>query len=369
MPTNMPNQTPHDIQARILVVDDQELNVRLLEDILRGAGYTELTCVTDPRQVLPLYTRLQPDLILLDLTMPYLNGFQVMERLRHLVREGDFVPILVLSADATPETRWRAHSMGAHDFLTKPLDPVEVRLRVRNLLRSRMQHLQLATQKQTLEEKVEERTQEVREAHRQLEESHVEILNRLSIAAEYRDDQTGRHTRRVSEVSALLARALGLPARQVSLIWRAAPLHDVGKIGIPDAILLKPGRLTPEEAEIMRSHTIIGGNILSEGRSDLVRIAHQIALTHHERWDGAGYPHGLGGDAIPIEGRIVALADVFDALTHGRPYKPAWPVEQAIAEIERQKHEQFDPRVVDAFLAMEIWLALESLEASDTGKL
>jgi putative two-component system response regulator len=365
----MPNQTLQDTQARILVVDDQELNLRLLEDILRGAGYAELVCTTDPRQVLSLYARLQPDLILLDLMMPYLNGFQVMERLRRLVPEGDYVPILVLTADVTPETRWRALSVGAQDFLTKPLDPVEVRLRVRNLLKSRLLHLQLVNQNQTLEEKVQERTQEVGEAHRQLEESHIEILNRLSIAAEYRDDQTGRHTRRVSEVSALLARALRLPARQVSLIWRAAPLHDVGKIGIPDAILLKPGRLSPDEAEIMRSHTVIGGKILSEGRSDLVRIAHQIALTHHERWDGAGYPQGLGGDAIPIEGRIVALADVFDALTHGRPYKPAWPIEQAIAEIERQKHGQFDPQVVDAFLAMEIWLALESLEAADTGKL
>jgi putative two-component system response regulator len=202
-----------------------------------------------------------------------------------------------------------------------------------------------------------------------LQEAYVEILERLAVAAEYRDDATGQHIRRVSTTVFLLAIALELPDRELEIIERASKLHDVGKIGIPDNILLKPGKLTPEEFEVIKTHTTIGARILSDARSDLVRMASTIAQTHHERWDGTGYPLGLCGDAIPIEGRIVAVADVFDALTHARPYKKAWPVEEALAEIKRQSGSQFDPAVIKAFFdlhnpALLLLPATQPLEAS-----
>jgi putative two-component system response regulator len=186
-----------------------------------------------------------------------------------------------------------------------------------------------------------------------LEEAQFETLARLAAAAEYRDDDTGEHTRRVGDLAGRLAEALGLPAELVQLIRRAAPLHDVGKIGIPDAILLKPGRLTEEEFDHMKRHTTIGARMLSGGASTQIALAEQIAGTHHERWDGTGYPVGLAGEAIPIAGRIVAVADVFDALTHARPYKQAWPHAEALAELHRQRGRQFDPRVIDAFLTLD----------------
>jgi putative two-component system response regulator len=301
--------------------------------------------VCDPREVVSLFAQVQPDLILLDLTMPYMDGFQVMEQLKPLVPDSDYLPILVLTADITAEAKRRALSMGAKDFITKPFNHMEVLLRIKNLLDTRFLHIQLQDQNLILEEKVRSRTLE-------LEQAQVEVLERLAIAAEFRDDATGQHTRRVSHVSALIARALGLCEGQVELIRRAAPLHDVGKIGIPDYILLKPGKLTPAEFDVMKTHTVIGAGILAGGQSELTRMAECIAMTHHERWDGSGYPQGLAGEAIPMTGRIVALADVFDALTHERPYKKAWPVDEALAEIERQSGRQFDPRVVEAFLEL-----------------
>jgi putative two-component system response regulator len=192
----------------------------------------------------------------------------------------------------------------------------------------------------------------VRERTRDLEESRLEVLERLSRAAEFRDDDTGQHTQRVGRVAALLMQALGLPADEVELIRRAAPLHDVGKIGIADTILLKPGKLTPEEWAVMRTHTTLGGRILGQSRSPLLRLAEQIALTHHESWDGSGYPAGLSGDAIPLSGRVVTVADVFDALTHERPYKRAWPQAEAAEEISQQSRRRYDPRVVEAFLGL-----------------
>ncbi len=331
--------------AKILIVDDQAANLHLLKSILKKAQYTNVMLISDPREVLPAFCLFQPDLILLDLMMPYLDGFAIMELLRPLLAPEDYLPILVLTADATAKVKHKALALGAHDFLTKPLDTTEVLLRVNNLLKTRFLHLLLGDRNRLLEDEVGERTSELREAH-------SEILERLALAAEYRDDDTGQHIRRVSNTAALLAAILGVPAHNLELIRRAAQLHDVGKIGIPDDILLKPGRLMAAEFEVMKTHTTIGAKILSGARSDLVRMASTIAYTHHERWDGLGYPRQLRGDAIPHEGRIVAVADVFDALTNPRPYKEAWPVEEALAEIQRQSGGQFDPAIVAAFFEL-----------------
>ncbi|HEX7089833.1 MAG TPA: HD domain-containing phosphohydrolase [Longimicrobiales bacterium] len=329
--------------ARFLLVDDEEPNLRLLERILERAGYTQYKSTTDPRDALPIFLEFEPDLVLLDLHMPHIDGFAVMDELRHRMPGGAHVPVLVLTGDVSPDVRRRALACGARDFLNKPFDVAEVLLRIKNLLEMRFLQLQLQRQNELLEQRVRERT-------RELEGARIEILERLARAAEFRDDTTGQHTQRVGRISALVARSLGLPAPQVDLIRRAAPLHDVGKIGIPDSILLRPGQLGEREFEVMRTHTYIGARILSGSRFPLLDVAATIALTHHERWDGTGYPKGLRGESIPMVGRIVAVADVFDALTHDRPYKAAWPVEDALAEIERQAGRQFDPQVVEAFL-------------------
>jgi len=329
-------------EARILIIDDQPANTLLLEGILEEGDYQAYRSITDSRKALPVFLEYQPDLILLDLQMPYLDGFGVMKQLRSRIPLDTFFPILVLTADINPETKRQALTEGATDFLTKPFDATEVILRIRNLLQTRTLYRQLQDQNQVLDKKVHERTME-------LEETQIEILERLALAAEYRDDDTGQHTKRVGHMSAQIAKALSLPPAEVELIRRAAPLHDVGKIAIPDAILLKPGRLTHEEFAHMKTHTTLGAKMLSGGRFPLLHMAKEIALTHHEHWSGKGYM-GLQEESIPIAGRIVTIADVFDALTNERPYKKAWPRDEAIAEIQRQSELQFDPRVVQAFL-------------------
>ncbi|MGB2715839.1 MAG: HD domain-containing phosphohydrolase [Vicinamibacterales bacterium] len=327
--------------ARIMIVDDEPGNVDLLKRVLERAGFHKLDSTNDPREAVSLYVETRPDLILLDLHMPYLDGLAVMDRLNDIV-EASYLPILMLTGDMTPEARREALSRGAKDFVNKPFNPDEVLLRIRTLLETRFLYLQIQSQNQMLEAKVRERT-------RELEAAQIEIIERLARAAEFRDDNTGQHTERVGQMAALLARELGLSDAQVSLIRRAAPLHDVGKIGIPDSILLKLGKLTPPEFELVKTHTSIGARILSGSRFALLRLAEEIAFSHHEQWDGRGYA-GLTGNHIPLAGRIVTVADVFDALTQKRPYKAAWPVEEAVAEIERQRGRQFDPDVVDAFL-------------------
>ena len=273
--------------------------------------------------------------------MPHMDGLQVMDQLNELVA-ASYLPILMLTGDMTPESRRQALSRGAKDFVNKPFHSDEVLLRIRTLLETRFLYLQIQSQNQQLEEKVQERT-------RELEAAQIEIIERLARAAEFRDDNTGQHTERVGQMAALLAREIGLPDSTVSLIRRAAPLHDVGKIGIPDSVLLKLGKLTDEEFAIVRTHTAIGARILSGSRFSLLRLAEEIAQSHHEHWDGGGY-QGLEGEDIPLAGRIVTIADVFDALTQKRPYKAAWPIADAIAEIERQRGRQFDPALVDAFV-------------------
>ncbi|HYT76162.1 MAG TPA: HD domain-containing phosphohydrolase, partial [Vicinamibacterales bacterium] len=326
---------------RILIVDDEEANVEVLGRILSQAGFMRLESTTDSREAAALYVQHRPDLILLDLHMPHLDGLDVMDQLNEIA-EASYLPILILSADLLPEARREALSRGAKDFVSKPFQKDELLLRIRTLLETRFLYIQIQSQNQLLEAKVRERT-------RALEEAQIEIVERLAVAAEFRDDNTGQHTRRVGQMSALLAKQLGLPDVQVTLIRRAAALHDVGKIGVPDTILMKIGKLTTDEFELVKLHTTIGARILSGGKFPLLRLAEEIAFTHHERWDGEGYARIRGTD-IALAGRIVAVADVFDALTQQRPYKPAWPVGDAIAEIERQRGRQFDPDVVEAFM-------------------
>lgn len=331
--------------GRVLIVDDQPSNVLLLEMTLQQGGFTNIRSTTDPHEVLSIFTEYQPDILLLDLHMPGLTGFEVMEQLGCVVGKNSYFPILVLTANAMPSVKQQALVYGAKDFLTKPFDLTEVLLRTKNLIETRFLHLELQNQNLILDVKVRERT-------RNLEKAQVEILQRLSLAAEFRDDVTGQHTQRVGHLSALLAGELGLSDEQVQLIRLAAPLHDVGKIGIADAILLKPGSLTPEEFQVIVSHTRIGAQILSGSQSPLLQLAEQIALSHHECWDGGGYPLGRRGEDIPFAGRIVSVVDVFDALTHPRPYKTAWLAEDAAAEISRLSGSKFDPRIVDAFLKL-----------------
>jgi putative two-component system response regulator len=338
--------------ARILIVDDEEMNVRMLEQVLEPAGYTQLASTTDAREVLPLFREFRPDLVLLDIKMPHLDGHQVLDQLRQELPREEYLPVLVLTSDGGAHTRRRALSGGANDFLTKPFSPVEARLRIHNLLHTRFLHRSLSEHNRLLEERVRERTVELTARTTELDEARLEILERLARAAEYRDDETGLHTQRVSRIAALLAECLGVGPDEVELIRRASPLHDIGKIGIPDRVLLKDGPLDLAETKLMQSHTIIGAKILSGSRVPLLHVGKHIALTHHEWWDGTGYPSGLSSEAIPLAGRLVAVADVFDALTHHRPYKEAWPSHHAVREIERYTGTQFDPAVVAGFLEL-----------------
>ncbi|MFD0672200.1 HD-GYP domain-containing protein [Cohnella sp. GCM10027633] len=329
--------------ACILIVDDQEYNISLLARILQRAGFARVHSTMDPLQVDALLAEHDPDIVLLDMHMPGMDGLEVLKKIREHAGADNYLPVLMLTADTTSDARQRGLQAGANDFLTKPYDRTEVVLRMNNLLKTRFLHLQLQQHNNTLEEKVRIRTAE-------LEQSKHEILRLLGRASEYRDDMTGQHTLRVGELAGVIAERLGLSSHQVQRIRLAAPLHDIGKIGVPDDILLKPGRFEPEEFERMKTHTTIGADMLADSSFDVLMLAGIIARSHHEKWDGTGYPHGLRGDEIPLEARIVALADFYDALTHERPYKRAWTQEETLDEIRRQRGAHFDPRVVDALL-------------------
>lgn len=328
-------------QANILIVDDEQANLKLLGKMLGSQGYTQLVLVQDPREVLERYRAARPDLILLDINMPHLDGFQVMAQLREL-NDPLLPPIVILTAQHGRDYLLRALAEGARDFVGKPFDRVELLMRVRNLLDAQLAHRMVHDQKAVLEEMVRARTE-------MLNRTRLQVVHRLGRAAEYRDNETGLHIIRMSQYSAVLAKSLGWSKDRCELMLHASPMHDVGKIGIPDAILLKPGKLDPEELEVMKTHGRIGADILADGDSELLQLAREIALTHHEKWDGSGYPQGLAGSAIPQSGRIVAVADVFDALTSSRPYKKAWPVEDAVAYIRDNAGKHFDPEVVAQF--------------------
>lgn len=332
--------------ARILVLDDQPQNLALLTRLLNGSGYAHVQTTVDPFEALALLRERQPDLLVLDLHLPEFDGFQILEQLQDVLPPRGAFPVLVVTGDRDPGVKQRALKLGARDFVAKPFNPVEVILRIDNLLETRMLYLQLEHQNRTLEGVVRLRT-------RELEETRIEILERLALAAEYRDDDTGDHARRVGRLAGQLALTIGLPPAEVELIERAAPLHDLGKVGIPDTILLKNGPLTPTEFAVIRMHTMIGSEILSGSRVPLLQTAEQIARTHHERWDGQGYPLGLSGTDIPLAGRITAIADAFDVMTHHRRYGEVLTTEAAILEVERERGGQFDPAIVDAMLRLQ----------------
>jgi putative two-component system response regulator len=347
---------------RVLIVDDNADNVTLLERVLARGGFDNVLSTSDGALVPRLCDTHTPDLLVLDLHMPRVTGFDVLGQIRDRLEEPDVLPVLVLTADTTSDARHRALSLGALDFLTKPIDQTELLLRVRNMLRMRQLQQQLQRRNDHLDEAVRARTIE-------LEQARLESLAVLATMAEYHDYETHNHTRRVGFTAARIARTLGLSGRFVDLIRQAAPLHDVGKVGISDTILLKPGRLTDEERAAMMRHVEIGARILEPARSPVLRAAAEIARTHHERWDGTGYLLGLEGEEIPLAGRITAVADVFDALTHERPYKPAWTIEHALQEIASQAGRHFDPHVVEAFLNIEpseLQLTLPLLKADST---
>lgn len=328
-------------RASILIVDDEESTGRLLERLLQREGYSRIHVTTRPREALEIFGRTPIDLVLLDLQMPELDGYQVMEAIQREQEPGDYLPILVLTGSPLAEARQRSFASGARDFLAKPIDPDEAALRIRNLLETRFLHEALARQNETLEERVRERTRELEQAER-------EILERLALVAEYYDDETSEHTRRVALMTERLAVELGMESSDAALLGRAAMLHDVGKIAVPTAILRKSGRLTAEERVSMTRHAREGARVLAGSNLPLMKIAEEVARSHHERWDGNGYPAGLAGTEIPLSGRIVAVADVFDALTNVRSYKEAWTVADALTEIRLNRGSQFDPAVVAA---------------------
>ena len=328
---------------KIVIIDDVEANLLLLQHFIAqlGGGH-EVVKFTDPQLALRHCQQQVPDLVVVDYMMPQLSGVGFIQAFRALDGRKD-VPLLMVTANDEIQVRYDALEAGANDFLIKPLDKVEFRARARNMLALRASQRRLEDRASWLAEEVLKATEEVVRRER-------ETILRLSRAAEFRDPETGDHIQRMAHYSWMIAVRLSLPLDQQQLLLEAAPMHDVGKVGIPDNILLKPGKLDPEEFEVMKQHPVIGHQILSDSGSPLLEMAAQIALTYHEKFDGSGYPLGLKGHAIPQVGRIVAVADVFDALTSVRPYKPAWEMDRAVHFLKEQSGTHFDPDCVDAFL-------------------
>ena len=321
--------------ATVLVVDDTPLNIDILREALAPA-YRVKVATSGARALEIAAQPERPDLILLDIMMPGMDGYEVLTRLKDdpFTRN---IPVLFVTAKDDPEDELRGFALGCADFITKPISAPRVQARVQT-------HLALHDQSLALEAQVQARTVE-------LEATRLEIIQRLGRAAEFRDNETGMHVIRMSRISKLIALELGLPEAEAELLRQAAPMHDVGKIGIPDRVLLKPGKLDAEEWAIMRRHPEIGAGIIGSHTTPLLKLAAQVAFTHHERWDGTGYPRGLAGEAVPRAARIVAVADVFDALTSVRPYTEAWTVAAAVAHVRAASGQHFEPRVVEAFLA------------------
>lgn len=330
--------------ATILIIDNESANLKLLQKMLTSFGYHDLVLVQDSREALELYKRKKPHLVLLDLNMPHIDGFGVLKQLSEL-NEIAAAPVIVITAQSGFDSKLRSLNEGARDFISKPFNRFELEARVKNLLDAHLAHRMIHDQNSVLEGLVKQRTKE-------LMDTRLQVIERLSRAAEYRDNETGEHIQRMSRYSQTIASYLGLSESECDRILHASPMHDIGKIGIPDHILLKQGPLSDDEFEIIKTHSVIGAEILSEDGSELMIMARDIALYHHEKWDGSGYPYGVSGEEIPIAARIVAIADVFDALMTERPYKKPWSLDDALALIVKSSGSHFDPKVVDAFMAV-----------------
>ncbi|WP_301102742.1 HD domain-containing phosphohydrolase [Propionivibrio sp.] len=328
---------------RIAIVDDSIINLTLLSALVSTLGNCEPLPFEESLKGLAWCSENLPDMIVVDYMMPQMNGLQFIAGLR-AVPGREEVPILMITANDDKDVRYEALQMGATDFLIKPVDRIEFSARVRNMLA-------LGASRKKLADKAAWLAEEVRKATSAVHSREQELLFRMSRAAEFRDPETGAHIQRMSHYSCLIAGRMGLSAEEQQLILQAAPMHDVGKIGISDYILLKPSALTPEEFAVMKTHSVLGFELLKGSESRVLQSAASIAISHHEKYDGGGYPYGLAGDAIPVFGRIVAVADVFDALTSERPYKKAWPIEQAAAYMRAGSGGHFDPVCVDALLA------------------
>ena len=327
----------------VVIVDDQQINVTLMQALIGKVGGCTPVSFTDSQKGLGWCLDNEPDLVIVDYMMPELNGIDFIRRFRSADGTAE-VPVLMVTADHEREVRYNALESGATDFLTKPVDRMEFLSRVKNMLALRRSHLSLADRAATL-------AAEVKKATAEIQAREKETVMRLAKAAEYRDPETGAHILRMANYSQVIARQMGLPEDVHEMILQAAPMHDLGKLGTPDHILLKPGRLTPEEMDIMKRHARDGFEILRGSSSAMLQMAARIALAHHEKFDGSGYPDGVRGEDIPLEGRIVAVADVFDALTSERPYKKAWEVSAAVDLLKEGRGAHFDPACVDAFLA------------------
>lgn len=324
----------------ILIVDDMETNVDVLLNIL--SDQYEVSVALDGESAIEIALESKPDLILLDIMMPDMDGYEVCRRLQSM-DETRHIPIIFVTAMNEMINETKGFDLGAVDYITKPISPPIVKARVKTHLRLKLAQDALENQNQILEETVKRRTVE-------LQKTQLDIIRNLCRAAEFRDNETGLHVIRMSHYAQIIGLAYGMNKDNAELLLNASHMHDVGKIGIPDGVLLKPGKLTEEEFKIIHQHPEMGAKIIGRSDSDLLKMAFQIAYTHHEKWDGSGYPNGLCGENIPLVGRIAAIADVLDALTTNRPYKSAWSMERAVDLIQRESGKHFDPKLVEAFL-------------------
>lgn len=330
------------MEMRVIVIDDAEINVMLLCRLLGKLEQCNAVSFTDPTRALEWCAENVPDLVLVDYMMPGMNGVEFISAFRKITSCVD-IPILMITANDETAVRYDALDAGANDFLIKPVDKVEFLARSKNMLALRKNQRLLENRAAWLDAEVQKATAEIKAREQ-------ETVLRLSKAADSRDPETGAHILRMANYSKLIGANMGLSEMQQQMLLDAAPMHDIGKVGIPDHILLKPGKLSPEEFAIMKTHATLGYQILAGSQSEIVRTGAQIALSHHEKFDGSGYPQGLAGEAIPLFARIVAVADVFDALTSERPYKSAWPLEKAVEFLREGSGHHFDPACVDAFL-------------------